>query len=356
MKTESPLVSAGEVVAMLAKGEPFRALDVRAEGEFRQGSVPVFVNVPILNDSERHQVGLRYKQQGQAAAIVLGHALVDPSREERVALWARALSGPEPAFVSCWRGGLRSRIAGEWLQAAGVRAVRVQGGYKALRRILADSLRTWPPLLVLAGATGSRKTALLESLDVPKIHLEALAKHRGSAFGRWIGVEQPSQATFENGLAVELLRCGLPSRILLEDESLMIGRVKLPNELKARMRLSSVVRVQVDLETRVSNIHDDYVVQPLARGHGPAAVAAFYDESLGRIQNKLGGLLTSRLREAMRDAFARGDAELHRHWIRELLRHYYDRTYEHAFGRQERPVVFEGGWDACHSWIQKQFC
>ena len=42
-------------------------------------------------------------------------------------------------------------------------------------------------LIVLAGLTGSGKSLILEhlsSLSYPVIHLEALAAHRGSVFGR----------------------------------------------------------------------------------------------------------------------------------------------------------------------------
>jgi tRNA 2-selenouridine synthase len=51
-------------------------LDVRAPLEFEQGAFPGATNLPLMNDEERHQVGLRYKQVNQDAAIQLGHELV----------------------------------------------------------------------------------------------------------------------------------------------------------------------------------------------------------------------------------------------------------------------------------------
>ena len=58
----------------LLQGEPF--LDVRAPIEFADGALPGAVNRPLLDDNERHQVGLCYKQQGPSAALDLGHHLV----------------------------------------------------------------------------------------------------------------------------------------------------------------------------------------------------------------------------------------------------------------------------------------
>ena len=51
-------------------------IDVRSPGEFLTGSIPGSVNIPILDDLERHQVGLCYKLKGQEAAVRLGYEIV----------------------------------------------------------------------------------------------------------------------------------------------------------------------------------------------------------------------------------------------------------------------------------------
>ncbi|BCB71448.1 hypothetical protein HMEPL2_17990 [Vreelandella aquamarina] len=38
-------------------------------------TLPGAVNLPLMVDEERHQVGIAYKQQGQQAAIALGEQL-----------------------------------------------------------------------------------------------------------------------------------------------------------------------------------------------------------------------------------------------------------------------------------------
>ena len=48
-------------------------LDVRAPVEFKEGSFHHAYNYPIMSDSERHQIGICYKEHGQKSAISLGH-------------------------------------------------------------------------------------------------------------------------------------------------------------------------------------------------------------------------------------------------------------------------------------------
>ena len=47
-------------------------LDLRSPKEFAMGSIPGAVNVPLLDDLERHDVGLLYKQEGKTSAVALG--------------------------------------------------------------------------------------------------------------------------------------------------------------------------------------------------------------------------------------------------------------------------------------------
>ena len=51
-------------------------IDVRAPVEFVSGALPSATNLPLMNDDERHQVGIRYKNNGQQSAIELGHQLI----------------------------------------------------------------------------------------------------------------------------------------------------------------------------------------------------------------------------------------------------------------------------------------
>ena len=82
----SPLVT--DYRSLLTKELPL--LDVRAPVEFRKGAFPTSVNLPLMSDEERHQVGIRYKQAGQEKAIELGADLInDDQRQIRVEAWAQ---------------------------------------------------------------------------------------------------------------------------------------------------------------------------------------------------------------------------------------------------------------------------
>ena len=59
------------------KGSLF--VDVRSPAEFAEETIPGAINVPLLDNEERCQVGTLYKQEGKRAARQLGVRLV-PSR------------------------------------------------------------------------------------------------------------------------------------------------------------------------------------------------------------------------------------------------------------------------------------
>jgi len=115
-------------------------MDVRAPVEFAKGAFPQAVNLPLMNDSERQKVGTRYKQQGQAAAIALGHQLVRGKlKAARIDAWLAQVQAAPEGYLYCFRGGLRSQLVQQWLSEAGVQYPRVIGGYKAMRRFLIDT-------------------------------------------------------------------------------------------------------------------------------------------------------------------------------------------------------------------------
>lgn len=346
-------------------------IDVRSEGEFEKASLPGFMNLPILNDAERHQVGLTYKQKGQAMAIELGHQLVDPQRGTRAALWQSiAKNSPSgEAFLLCWRGGMRSQIATQWTQATGVNARNVQGGFKAVRNELLKSLENVPPLLILGGLTGSGKTELLKKLSAPKMDLEQLAKHRGSSFGRTIALKQPSQATFENLICLGIRQFfsrdledypHIPS-LIVEDESVSLGSCFLPRNLKLAMNSSSCIWLESGEEDRILRIFEEYVLQPL-KIHTPETVRESLLASLERIERKLGGLETSQLRKLLIEAFSKSQnstfqVEDHESWISRLLTVYYDPLYRFSFERNQRSfgrkVLFRGTANEILDWLEK---
>jgi tRNA 2-selenouridine synthase len=306
-----------------------------------------------LNNSERHLVGKAYKEEGQEAAVVLGHRLVDPVRATRVAGWREYFSHQtEEPVLTCFRGGLRSQTAQAWLADSGLEVARVLGGYKALRRELFRELSLPFAGFVITGLTGSDKTGFLKSLKTPRaICLESLAVHRGSAFGGLFQPSpQPAQQTFENALALELLRNRDPKGIVLEDESRLVGQCVLPGPFFEMMRTLPRIFLECSDEDRAAHIFEVYVAGP-QRKFSPQKVESDLLSALRSLKNRLGGLAAQEIERDLLAAFRSGTEEDHHLWILRLLNDYYDRLYRHAMARHPQEPVFRGNAEACREFL-----
>ena len=340
-------------------------IDTRAPIEFERGSFPGAVNIPLMTDVEREQVGVRYKEQGEHAAVALGHELVSGHvKEDRIAAWIEQVERNANAALFCFRGGLRSQTVQAWLASEGYHLPVVDGGYKALRAYLLNSLEEClceTSLVVIGGRTGVAKTALLnqasDMLRLPVIDLEGLAHHRGSAFGKR-AEPQPTQVNFENRIAIELLklRNGGHQQVIMEDESRLIGRCALPLTLQEKLRAAPLVVLDASLEDRVHHSWENYILSnyreqvALCDSH-EAAFSAFATSlrlSLANIQKRLGGARYQELSEVLEKALlahSQGDPEQHKQWITVLLRDYYDPMYDYQLKSKQRHVVFRGNFN-----------
>jgi tRNA 2-selenouridine synthase len=307
-------------------------IDVRAPVEFESGSLPGAINLPIMNDEERALVGTCYKQQGQAAAIELGHSLVSGKiKEERIQSWCEAIRKNPATQVFCFRGGLRSQLACQWIEQAGISRTPIPGGYKRMRGFFLARLEEapLPKMIRLSGYTGSGKTEVLKYLP-QSIDLESLANHRGSAFGD-LG-PQPSQSDFENSLALELIKKGSP--IVVEDESAVIGRLSIPKRFFLHMRESPIILLKTNEENRIQHIFEEYVLKTPDEQ---------LRNSLLRIQRSLGGLRYKEVAQEMEKALKCDRVmEQHHAWIALLLKYYYDPLYQRGLARQQDHIKFEG--------------
>lgn len=336
-------------------------LDVRAPVEFVQGAFPFSYNAPLLNDQEREKIGIRYKQQGHDAAVELGAKLISgDAKAERLAQWAAFIEQHPDTVLYCFRGGMRSRIAQQWIyEHTGIIVPRVKGGYKALRRYLIDQteiLSAKTQALILSGRTGSGKTLLIHRLE-RAIDLEGLANHRGSSIGRQLS-PQPTQIEFENRVAIELIqlhKAGI-TQIVLEDESPNIGSVHIPHSLYDQMRVAPCVVLEVPLEARLDITLQEYVIDMLDRyidqeqdaGRGFTVFSDYLRHSLSRVQRRLGGERYSELLNNMDDALLEqrhsGQTLAHRSWLKRMLVEYYDPMYDYQRDKRQRTVRKTGNF------------
>ncbi len=339
-------------------------LDVRAPVEFARGSFPLAVNLPLLNDDERQAVGIVYKEEGQEAAIRLGHQLVGGDvKAERLRQW-QAFAQQNPAgYLFCFRGGMRSHVVQEWLKDADIRYPLVKGGYKAMRRFLIgalDDIVRQRDFIIISGRTGTGKTTLIHQLP-HAVDLEGLARHRGSSFGRRI-TPPPGQIDFENALAVRLLKLvhSTEKPLFIEDESRMVGRCALPLSLLAKMSAWPAVILKESLENRISAVLKDYVTDMLAEhqaaygDEGFAKFADFLRDSLYRIRKRLGAErhrdILAMMEAALSAHQATGDESLHRQWIEILLTGYYDPMYDYQLSQKKNRTVFRGNRAEVLAW------
>ena len=316
-------------------------IDVRAETEFEQGSLPGAVNAPILTNDERHRIGICYKSNGPDAATALGHKIVSGElRNKRIQSWiAEAKQHPETSVIMCWRGGQRSHIAQQWLADAGLTVPLLTNGFKAMRRFCLTQLTEFAnaetPWLLIGGRTGSGKTAVLD--HVPgAIDLEGHANHRGSAFGGY-PEGQPTPVDFENTLARTSLRHTAPI-VVLEDEGSTIGRLGLPREWHARMQQTPLAQLEVDQDDRVAHIFSEYV----GSNTTSTALAGQYLDALKRIKRRLGGVRSDELQAMVADAFTTGSEDTHRGWIKGLLDSYYDPMYDYQLTKKAERIKIRG--------------
>lgn len=343
-------------------------MDMRAPLEFKKGAFPNTINLPLMTDSERQKVGTCYKRDGQAAAITLGHQLVDGKiKKRRMALWLEFAERNPAAVLYCFRGGLRSQTVQQWLFDAGVEMPRIEGGYKALRQFLMTELARLTDklnLVILAGHTGSAKTELLKKLD-NAIDLEGLANHRGSSFGRQIS-PQPSQIDFENNLTIAMIRAEQAGHttIVLEDESFLIGRCAMPQCFHHKVKAAPVVVVQKSLAQRQQQIHAEYVSKQLAAfvdtlgdDASFAAFSEFLTTSLVKIKKRLGDLRFNELNGIMLNALEshknNGDDSGHYQWIKPLLQWYYDPMYSYQIGLKKERIIFDSDEHAVVDYLRQ---
>ena len=333
-------------------------LDVRAPVEFSHGAFPNAVNLPLLDDAQREQIGKRYKDAGQDEAIRLGLELATPQiREQRLRDWCGFSDAHPDGYIYCFRGGLRSRTTQQWLRERGVEMPLVRGGYKAMRRFLIDELENSAArvaLVCVGGLTGVGKTrALLKTRH--HIDFEGLANHRGSAFGRDPLDRQPAVIDWENRVSIAFLkhRERFPQRpLLVEDEGRCIGRVNLPDYLYAAMLRAPRALLEAGIERRVQMIREDYIERnwPEYRQVHPddaeAEFSRFVLDNLARIQKRLGGDRYRRVckgfEAALAKLFASGDASGFDAGIRTLLEEYYDPMYRYQIETKQPEIVFRG--------------
>ena len=329
-----------------------KTIDVRSEHEFKKGTIPNSISMPILDDDQHKLVGIDYKKNGKDSAIALGTELVSGEKKKKlIDDWIRVIKEHGIEYIFCKRGGLRSKTAKKWLKEKNVNVKILKGGYKAYRKRIVkqhenldDYRGDW---FIITGFTGSGKTSIIRDLN-SSIDLEDLAKHRGSTFGA-LSEAQPTQQNFENKLTY-LYQKKCDGNIILEAESRNIGSVALPGKFYEKMRISKYIFVEAGIETRVNNIANEYISKPLKKGISKSSLLSVYQEALGKINKRLGTINYITINNEMKDAFGNQKGS-HKLWIRLLLENYYDKLYKHKLDLVRKQIIYSSDWSSCKNFL-----
>jgi tRNA 2-selenouridine synthase len=239
-------------------------VDARTPSEYALDHIPGAVNAPVLDDAERAQVGILYKQVSPFEAKKLGGALVAKNVARHLETTFKDAPKDWQPLVYCWRGGKRSGAMAHILREVGWDAQTLPGGYRAYRRWVVEQLLLLPEKFsfnVVHGPTGSGKSRFLAALEragAQVLDLEALAAHRGSVLGGLPRRPQPSQKWFESQLLARLQALDPAQPVYVEGESKKIGEVQVPEALMARMRASPCIVLETPLGTRIELLLREY--------------------------------------------------------------------------------------------------
>jgi tRNA 2-selenouridine synthase len=239
-------------------------IDVRTPIEYELDRFPGALNLPVLSNEERVEIGTMYKQVSAFAARKRGAAMV----AKAIASHLETVLAEKPKnwrpLIYCWRGGMRSNAMAVVLSHVGWQVSVITGGYQAYRRALIPELGelcSTLKLQVLCGETGSGKSRLLQALSdlgEQTLDLEALAHHRGSVLGFYLNEPQPSQKMFESRLLKSMLNLDRTQPVWIESESSKIGQLRVPPELISNMRSGRCFVIRTPQDQRVELLLDEY--------------------------------------------------------------------------------------------------
>ena len=294
-------------------------VDVRSPAEYLQGHIPNSINIPLFSDDERTIVGTTYKKQSKEKAIEIGYQFVEPKLDSFSVECAKEKSD-DGIVIHCWRGGMRSQSFAEHLVKNGFKNVYlIQGGYKTFRTLVLETFTQNYRLTVLGGYTGSGKTEILHELEKmgeQVIDLEKLANHKGSAFGGFDHIQQPTSEQFENNIFWKWKKLDLTKNIWIEDESRNIGNALLPADLYQNIRSQKTIFIDIPRKERAMFLVEGY-------SHYSHTDLA---DAISRITKKIGGLNSQQALNALQNK--------NYHQVVELVLHYYDKRY--LIGLQKR--------------------
>lgn len=317
--------------------DEFFFIDVRSPSEYEGDTIPGAINIPILNDEERKEVGTTYVNVGKNEAKRLGVKFISPKMPEMFeqVLDLKYKHGKIAAF--CARGGYRSTYFASVFSSIGIPIYQLEGGYKSYR---SEVIQELPKLnekinyIMVNGNTGVGKTEILKcllELGCSVLDLEGAANHRGSILGS-IGLGKcNSQKKFETNIYDQLMKAK-DRYVFVEAESQKIGSVAIPKFISDKMRQGIQIYIDADIDCRVENLKKDYILND-----------NWKDESL-KAMDKLNKYISKEKIDALKNEIISGNFE---YVAKELMEKYYDPMYGFKAGKLDYNGKFRTIKNSC---------
>ncbi len=303
-------------------------IDVRSPAEYADDHIPGAINLPVLSNDERAEVGQLHRSDPFNARI-LGARYITANVSELLKAHGQGKSGRWRPVIYCWRGGQRSNSLATILAQVGWRPFVLAGGYKQFRSVVMAELSSLcerlKPLL-LQGATGSGKTRILHAVANAGgqiLDLEGLSCHRGSALGHIPEQPQPPQRLFETRVWQQLNGMNMEQPVLIEAESSKIGDRHIPKPLWAVMKTAPQIEITMPIESRCELLLEDY--QHLIQS--PDVLNQLIDTMRFRLGNQTIGEWKRLVAQKQWHAF-----------VKHLLETHYDQAYAKSAQTQNRTL------------------
>lgn len=302
-------------------------IDVRSPQEYHLDHIPKALNVPVLDDQERAEVGALHRINAFQARKRGAQSVTKAIQEFLKSPLILEASQKDAFLIYCARGGMRSASLCLILDQIGFPVFRLEKGYKTYRSFVSNILATPipQPVFVLHGYTGSAKTRILQHLRdrINVLDLEAYASHRGSLFGNLPQCPQANQRQFETRI-VEAYKAFDPKKpTLIEGESRKIGAVQVPGPIWEQMERGQHLWLEIPFSQRVAYILQEY------KGLGDPCFLASKLKKLGQYLSK------SQLEE-LRNAISRQDGPS---FVTSILTYHYDPLYKRSLKRLQMELI-----------------
>lgn len=304
-------------------------IDVRSPSEYAEDHIPSAINLPVLDDQQRIEVGTLYKSS-PFEAKKLGAAYVSSNIASVINTHLKDKDAEFRPLIYCWRGGQRSRSMAITLNQIGWHVTLLEGGYKNYRAQVRSTLDAQPQqykIRILNGLTGTAKTEILKhlaKLGEQVLDLEGLAHHKGSLLGFDPERPQPSQKLFESRITATLQEYSPEKIIWVESESNKIGNLHVPEKVWAQMKSAPQIEVIAPVRARIKHIIKDYTYLT----ENPSVLR----EKLAFIKHRVAGTIYDSWQQLISDS----------QWealVESLLLEHYDPSYQRSMSNNIRKTI-----------------